>query len=140
MSNSFYREIINDHNLRPIHKGELPGANKELRGVNPSCGDDITLHLLLENGKIMDGSFTGDGCAISQASCDMMLDLILGKEEKEALELANAFLNMIRGKATEEEMERLEEAAALSDVSHMPARVKCATLSWHTMESLLKLE
>jgi len=137
MQNSFYREIINDHNLRPAHKHELPDANMELRGVNPSCGDDITLRLKVENGVIADGAYTGDGCAISQASADMMLDLIIGRRTEEAMRLSEIFLRMIKGKVTDEELEELEEASALIDISHMPARVKCAVLGWHTMEELL---
>ena len=137
MQNSFYREIVNDHNLRPAHKHDLPGANMELRGVNPSCGDDITLYLYVEDGIIKDGAFTGDGCAISQASADMMLDLIIGKRKEEALHLSELFLRMIKGSVSESELEELEEAGALIDISHMPARVKCAVLGWHTMESLI---
>lgn len=137
MQNSFYREIINEHNLRPLHKRELPEANLELRGVNPSCGDDITLRLLVEDGVVTDGAYTGDGCAISQASADMMLDLIIGKSADEAKHLSDLFLRMIKGEASDEEIEELEEAGSLIDVSHMPARVKCAVLGWHTMEEML---
>ena len=137
MPSSFYREIVNDHNLRPGHKHELPEANRHLRGVNPSCGDELTLHFRVEDGRIADASFTGDGCAISQASADMMVDLVLGKREEEALHLSSLFLKMIKGGITLEEMEELEEAGALVDVAHMPARVKCAVLGWHTMEELL---
>ena len=138
MQNSFYREIINDHNLYPVHKHELEDADLELRGVNPSCGDDIMLKLKVENGVITDGAYTGDGCAISQASADMMLDLVIGKEEEEALRLAEIFIRMIKGEADEEEIGELEEAGSLIDVSHMPARVKCAVLSWHTLENMVK--
>lgn len=138
MTNSFYREIINDHNLRPVHKHLLPDADLELRGVNPSCGDDITLRLKVENGVITDGAYTGDGCAISQASADIMLDLVIGRSEAEARRLAGIFLRMIKGKITQAELEELEEAGALQDVSHMPARVKCAVLGWHTMDELLQ--
>ena len=137
MQNSFYREIINDHNLRPAHKRELPEANLELRGVNPSCGDDITLRLLVRDGVIADGAFTGDGCAISQASADMMLDLAIGKSADEAKRLCALFLRMIRGDITAEELDELEEVGSLSGLAHMPARVKCAVLGWRTLESLL---
>ncbi|MBQ9211511.1 MAG: SUF system NifU family Fe-S cluster assembly protein [Clostridia bacterium] len=140
MQNSFYREIINDHNLRPAHKREVPGANVEKRGVNPSCGDDITLQLRLEDGKIVDGGFVGDGCAISQASADIMLDLIIGKTQEEAERLSEIFRRMITGKVTDEEIEQLEEAGALIDVSHMPARVKCAVLGWHTLDAIAQGE
>ena len=104
-NNTFYHEILIDHNQHPVHKHKLEDANLVLEGVNPSCGDDIILQLKVEDGKITDGAYIGDGCAISQASA--------------------------------EEIEELEEGSALQDISHMPARVKCAVLGWHTMEELL---
>lgn len=134
---SFYNEILTDHNIRPGHKHAIEGANLELEGVNPSCGDDIILQLRVENGVIADGGYTGDGCAISQASADMMLDLIIGKTEAEARRLSDIFLRMIKGEVTDAEMEELKEAAALQDIHHMPSRVKCAVLGWHTMEEAL---
>ena len=137
MSNTFYNEILTDHNLHPGHKHDLPDANLVLEGVNPSCGDDIWLKLKVENDEIVDGAFVGDGCAISQASADMMLDLIIGKKKDEALKLADIFLRMIRGSVSDEELDELEEASVLKDIAHMPARVKCAGLGWHTMEELL---
>ena len=139
-SNTFYNEILMDYNLHPGHKHDLPDANLVLEGVNPSCGDDIWLKLKVEDGRITDGAFVGDGCAISQASADMMLDLIIGKSEEEAMKLAEIFLRMIKGEVTGEEMDQLEEASVLKDISHMPARVKCAVLGWHTMEEMLKTE
>ena len=132
-----YREIVNEHNLHPSHKGTMQDPTLVLRGVNPSCGDDINLQLQIENDVITDAMFEGSGCAISQASVDMMIDDILGKSRDEALDLAGKFMGMIRGTATEDDLEELDEAAALSDVSHMPARVKCAVLGWHTMEQAL---
>ena len=137
---TFYNEILTDHNMRPIHKHDLPDANMVLEGVNPSCGDDIFLKLKVENDEIVDGSFVGSGCAISQASADIMLELIIGKKKDEALHLADLFLQMIKGTIKEEDLEELEEAIALQDISHMPARVKCAVLGWHTMEEMLKKE
>lgn len=133
----FYNEILTEHNLRPEFKHDLPDANLTLEGVNPSCGDEITLNLKVEDGIITDGSFVGDGCAISQASADIMLGLIIGKSKEEALELAELFIKMIQGEATEEETQKLEEASALQDISHMPARVKCAVLGWRTMKEVL---
>lgn len=135
---TFYNEVLTEHNVRPLHKHEMEGANLVLEGVNPSCGDDIVLSLKVENGVIVDGAYTGDGCAISQASADMMLELVIGKTEAEARRLSDIFLRMIQSKATEEEIEELEEAGALRDVSHMPARVKCAVLGWHTMDEIFK--
>ena len=137
MSNTFYNEILTDHNLHPGHKHDLPDANLVLEGVNPSCGDDIWLKLKVENDEIVDGAFVGDGCAISQASADMMLDLIIGKKKDEALKLADIFLRMIKDSVSDEELDELEEASILKDIAHMPARVKCAVLGWHTMEELL---
>ena len=137
-NNTFYNEILTDHNLHPGHKHDLPDADLVLEGVNPSCGDDIFLKLKVADGKITDGAFEGDGCAISQASTDMMLDLIIGKSTEEALKLAEIFLRMIKGQITSEEKDQLEEAGILEDISHMPSRVKCAVLGWHTMEEVLK--
>ncbi len=109
-----------------------------LEGVNPSCGDQITLQMKLdENNVITDASFTGSGCAISQASVDMMADLVIGKTKEEALALADIFDRMIKDQVTEEDLERLDEAAALQDISHMPARVKCAMLGWRTLKEML---
>ena len=135
---TFYNEILTDHNLHPGHKHALDDANIVMEGVNPSCGDDIFLNLKVENGIIADGSFQGDGCAISQASADMMLDLIIGKTKEEALELSDIFLRMIKGEASEDELELLEEASVLKDISHMPARVKCAVLGWHTLSEMIQ--
>ena len=135
---SFYNEILTEHNMRPEFKHDLPDANIVLEGVNPNCGDDIWLKLKVENGIIKDGAFVGDGCAISQASADIMLGMIIGKSKDEALRLADIFLRMIQGKASEEEMDELEESSILADVAHMPARVKCAVLGWHTLEEALK--
>ena len=139
-SNTFYNEILIDHNLHPGHKHDLPDADLVLEGVNPSCGDDIWLKLKVEDGMIADGAFVGDGCAVSQASADMMLDLIIGKSKEEALKLADIFFRMIKGDVSDDELDELEEASILKDVAHMPARVKCAVLGWHTMEEMLKEE
>lgn len=135
---TFYNEILTDHNLHPIHKHELEKPDLVLEGINPNCGDDIWLQLKIADGVITDGSFVGDGCAISQASADIMLDMIIGKPVEEAKRLAELFFKMIKGEATEEEIDILEEAGALQDIAHMPARVKCAVLGWHTMEEILK--
>lgn len=135
---SLYQEILNEHNLNPTHKGVTEGASLTLQGVNPSCGDNIYLQLKIdENGIITDGSFNGSGCAVSQASVDMMLDDVIGKSREEALRLASLFMDMIQGKADGEALEELDEAASLKNISFMPARVKCAVLGWHTMQEML---
>jgi nitrogen fixation NifU-like protein len=110
-----------------------------LKGRNPSCGDEITLELQVEDGYIKDASFVGIGCAISQASTSIMIDLIKGESVAKARHLANLFLRMIkREELTEDEEEELDEAFALKNISNMPARVKCAVLSWHTLEEAFK--
>ncbi len=134
-----YREIVNEHNLHPVHKGKMENPDLVLRGVNPSCGDDITLQLKLNGDVIEDAMYDGSGCAISQASVDMMADQIIGKKKEEAIKLAGTFMGMIKGDITDEEsLEALDEAAALQDVAHMPARVKCAVLGWHTIQEMLE--
>ena len=137
MSETFYNEIINEHNLRPYHKHSIEGANFTLEGVNPSCGDDIILNLKVdENGIITDGAYEGEGCAISQASADIMLDLVIGRSKEDALRLADIFMRMIKEGISDEEKEELEEAGILESVSHMPARVKCAVLGWRTITEM----
>ena len=135
---SFYNEVLTEHNVHPEFKHDLPDADIVLNGVNPSCGDDIWLKLKLDGDTVTDGAFVGDGCAISQASADIMLGMVIGRSLAEALALADRFMRMIKGKATEEEIESLEEAAALRDISHMPARVKCAVLGWRTLKEALE--
>ena len=135
---SFYNEILTEHNLRPEHKHELPDADLTLDGVNPSCGDEITLKLKVEGDTIVDGAFVGNGCAISQASADIMLGMVIGKKKKEALHLGELFFKMIRGEASEDEIDELEEASALQDIAHMPARTKCAVLGWRTLREMFK--
>ena len=130
---SFYNEILTEHNIHPEYKHDLEDADITLEGVNPSCGDDIILKLKTDGNIITDGAFVGDGCAISQASCDIMLGMIIGKKRDEALRLGDIFMRMIRGEASDDEIESLEEASALKDISHMPARVKCAMLGWRTL-------
>lgn len=139
-SRSFYNEILTEHNIHPEFKHDLPDADLVLEGVNPNCGDDIFLKLKLDGDEIVDGALVGDGCAISQASADIMLGMIVGKKKEEALHLGELFLKMIKGEASDEEIDELEEASALKDISHMPARVKCAVLGWHTLEEMLNDE
>ncbi|MGI5059038.1 Fe-S cluster assembly sulfur transfer protein SufU [Treponema pectinovorum] len=132
-----YREILNEHNVNPAHKKTMQEATLTLHGVNPSCGDNIVLYLKTVDGKITDGSFTGSGCAISQASVDMMLDLVIGKTVEQAKKLYEIFMAMILGTADEKDIEQLDEAASLADISKMPSRVKCAQLGWRTLHEML---
>ncbi len=137
---SLYQEILNEHNLNPTHKGILEKPTFTLQGINPSCGDNIFLQLKVnDDGVITEGTFNGSGCAVSQASVDMMLDNIIGKSKDDALRLANLFMDMIYGKIEDDtQLEDLDESASLKNISKMPARVKCAVLGWHTMEEMLK--
>ena len=108
-----YSQIITENSRNSAHRHEVEGATHTLEGVNPSCGDDIILSLRVEDGVVADGGFT-----TAKHLCDM-------------------FLRMITGEVTDEELEELEDAAALQGISKIPARVKCAVLSWHTLEELL---
>lgn len=124
--------------MHPDFKHDIEGADIVLDGINPSCGDEIQLKLKTDGDIITDGAFVGDGCAISQASTDIMLGMIIGQSKETALKYADIFMRMIRGEATDEEIDSLEEASALKDISHMPARVKCAMLGWRTLSEALK--
>ncbi|MBR1563700.1 MAG: SUF system NifU family Fe-S cluster assembly protein [Ruminococcus sp.] len=137
MADNFYGEVLTDHNLHPLHKHGLSCATCSHRGINPSCGDDITLELDIRDGVIKGGSFTGSGCAVSQASADIMLELIIGKTVEEAKHYQELFMKMIGGEINDDELEELEEAGALQSVAKMPARVKCAVLSWRTLDAML---
>ena len=135
---NFYKEILTEHNMHPDFKHDIEDADIVLDGINPSCGDEIQLKLKTDGDIITDGAFVGDGCAISQASTDIMLGMIIGQSKEKALEYADIFMRMIRGEASDEEIDSLEEASALRDISHMPARVKCAMLGWRTLSEALK--
>lgn len=133
-----YTEIISEHNNSNRNKHHIENPTKVLKGVNPSCGDEIELELREKDGIIEDASFTGIGCAISQASTSIMIDLIKGKTTDEAIELAETFFGMIKNEITDEiRLEILDEAIAFRDISHMPARVKCAVLGWHTLQNAI---
>ena len=137
-----YQEIILDHGKNPRNLGKTENFNKDAKGHNPLCGDKVHIFLKLnENKKVEDISFEGQGCAISMASASIMTDLLKGKEEKEVKEIVNDFLDMIKEKdeiktnlLKDDEKTKL---MCLSGVKQYPMRVKCATLSWHTLTSAL---
>ena len=133
-----YSRALMDHVSSPDYKYKMDEPTLSHEGINPSCGDDITLKLKVDGDVITDGAFIGDGCAISQASADIMLGMIVGRKKEEALHLGEIFRKMIQGEATAEEIDELEEAGALKDISHMPARVKCAVLGWRTLKEALQ--
>lgn len=133
-----YNQIIVENSRSPHHRHAVSDATISLEGVNPSCGDDITLQLRVKDGVVQEAGFTGEGCAISQASTSLMIDLIEGKTVEEANQLATLFFGMIKGEVKDEdELDVLGDAVALQGVSHMPARVKCAVLAWHTLQDAL---
>jgi nitrogen fixation NifU-like protein len=140
-NDNLYTEALMEHVQHPDYKYKLAGATHSHEGVNPSCGDDLILQIRMgADGRIEEAAYTGHGCAVSQASADMMSDLMVGKTPEEALELCRLFGDMVRGDETDSAKleEQLDEAACLQSISHMPARVKCAELGWRTLEEMLK--
>ena len=137
-----YQEIILEHGINPRNLGKTDNFNKDAKGHNPLCGDNVHVYLKLNGQKIVeDISFEGSGCAISMASASIMTDLIKGKNEHEAKEIVEDFLEMIK-KNPELNSENLKEdektkLMCLSGVKQYPMRVKCATLSWHTLISAI---
>ena len=137
-----YQEIILDHGKNPRNLRITENFNKDAKGYNPLCGDKVHVYLKLdENKKIKDISFEGSGCAISMASASIMTDLVKEKEEKEAKELINDFLDMIKEKSKISTKNLNEDdkikLMSLSGVKQYPMRVKCATLAWHTLTSAI---
>lgn len=134
-----YTDLILEYNRDKTNKRKIESPTVHEHGHNPSCGDDIDIEAKVENGIITDLAYTGSGCAISQASTAMMAELLQGRTVEEGLRLCRLFLDMIRGKVTDDsKLEELEAAITLKDISQMPVRVKCATLGWHTLEMALE--
>jgi nitrogen fixation NifU-like protein len=134
-----YQEVILDHNKSPRNFRAIAGANRRAEGYNPLCGDQVTVFLQVEDGVIKDISFQGSGCAISKASASMMTTELKGKPESAAHELFENVHHMLTGEAGNDGgSERVGKLAILSGVCKFPARVKCASLAWHTMETALK--
>ena len=139
MSSLYTSTSFMEHSSHPDYKYALDAPTHVHDGINPSCGDELTLALRVEDGVIEEAAFTGHGCAISQASADIMADRITGETVEEALRLSELFLAMVRGEElSEEDLEDLDEAAQLQDISHMPARVKCAELAWRTLSGIFE--
>ena len=131
-----YQEVILDHNRRPRNFRAIEGANRHAEGYNPLCGDRLSLYLKIEDGVIKDASFQGSGCAISKASASMMTDSVKGKTLGEARGMFEQFHQMVTGNAYPlAHPERLGKLAVFEGVRHYPARVKCASLAWHTLRS-----
>lgn len=134
-----YNELIMEHSMNSQNKRDLKEPTACLLGHNPNCGDEIKLEVVLKDGKIVDAAFSGHGCAISQSSTSILIDTIRGKTKAEAKKIIAIFIKMIkREKITSADRKLLGNAVAFENISNMPARVKCALLSWHTMEEILK--
>ena len=138
-----YQDIILEHGKSPRNLGKCEGYSHEAKGYNPLCGDKVHVYLKLDNGKKVENlTFEGDGCAISLASASIMTELVKGKSFDETKEIMSAFLNMIK-KSSEIQSNHLDDdqktkLMSLSGVKQFPMRVKCATLSWHTLVSAMK--
>jgi nitrogen fixation protein NifU and related proteins len=132
-----YRDVILDHNRQPRNFGVLEPADASVEGFNPMCGDHLTLRLRLEDDTISDIRFEGQGCAISTASASLMTEAVKGKTRGEALKLFDRVHQLLTDDAAPP-ADELGKLAALSGVREYPARVKCASLCWHTLASALK--
>ena len=133
-----YNELIMEHSMNSYNKKKLNNADFCEIGHNPNCGDEISLEIKLNGDIIEDMAFSGHGCAISQASTSIMIDTLRGKNIKEAKEIIETFIKMIKREIKDEDtLEKLEDAIAFRNISNMPARVKCALLAWHTIEDIL---
>ena len=139
-SGSVYTAALMEHNAHPDYKYGLDDFTHEHEGINPSCGDELVLRLRLsDDGQLIEeAAFTGSGCAVSQASADIMAELITGETVEEAKRLSGLFVRMIQGEElTQDERDDLDEAYELEGISRMPARVKCAELAWRTLDGMI---
>jgi len=136
-----YQEIVMDHNRKPRNFRRLDGANHMADGFNPFCGDEVKLFLIIENETVKDVSFQGSGCAISRASVSMMTDAIKGKTVEETEHLFDLFQGLLTsGEEETIDTSSLGDLEVLAGVSEFPTRVKCATLSWHTLRGAIRGE
>ncbi|HWO42893.1 MAG TPA: SUF system NifU family Fe-S cluster assembly protein [Candidatus Eisenbacteria bacterium] len=133
-----YQQVILDHNRSPRNYRALEGANRTAKGYNPLCGDEVQIYVQVEDGRIRDIGFQGSGCAISKASASLMTGELKGKTEPEARALFEQVHRMLTGEANGAEHEKLGKLAILSGVCKFPARVKCASLAWHTLKAALE--
>jgi nitrogen fixation NifU-like protein len=135
-----YQEVILDHHKRPRNFGALPGANHRAEGRNPLCGDQLVVHLDVEDGVIRGVSFEGAGCAISRASASLMTDAVKGRPVAEAEHLFEEFRRMVTSDIDEEVEASLGKLAVFCGVREFPSRVKCASLAWHTLHAALETD
>ena len=133
-----YQEVILDHNKNPRNFREIETANRQADGNNPLCGDALRVYVELEDDRVKDVAFKGSGCAISKASASMMTQVVKGKTKEEAETLFDEFHRMVLGELNEEQDENhLGKLKIFAGVREFPARVKCASLSWHTLNAAL---
>lgn len=133
-----YQQVILDHNRAPRNFHKMEGATRHVDGFNPLCGDHYTVYVKLDGERIVDVSFEGAGCAISKASASVMSSMVKSRTVQEAEELFQAFHRLVKGEIQgEDEIEQLGKLAAFAGVSEFPARVKCASLAWHTLHTAL---
>lgn len=133
---ALYQEIILDHNRNPRNFGEMPNATGVAHGLNPMCGDEVTMYVNVRDARITGVTFTGQGCAISKASASMLTQSAQGLTPDEARALFDAFHNMVTGKSGAKDT-KLGKLAAFAGVARFPMRVKCASLAWHAFRDAL---
>ena len=135
---SLYQELILDHYKNPLNKGLAPNPSASVHHVNPSCGDEVDLNLIIEAGVISSVTWDGVGCSISQASTSVMSDLVKGKNATEALAIIDAFSEVMASKGSKSgDEELLQDAVAFAGVSKYPARIKCALLGWMALKDAM---
>lgn len=137
-----YQEVILDHNKQPRNRGTLPDADREAKGDNPLCGDQLTLYLKMDGERISEIRFEGRGCAISVASASLMTETVKGKSQEEAAALYESFHELLTGdpSVVAEAGAELGKLRVFEGVREFPVRVKCATLAWHTLMAALEGE
>lgn len=133
-----YQEVVFDHNRNPRNFRVMDDATRKIDGFNPLCGDRITLYVKVDGDVIQDVSFQGSGCAISTASASLMTEIVQGKTEAEARQLFEVFHKITTGQDEDTDLEELGKLAVLAGVKAYPARVKCATLAWHSLDAALR--
>jgi nitrogen fixation protein NifU and related proteins len=132
-----YQNVILEHNRSPRNYRPMENANREAQGHNPLCGDQVTVRLRVDGGRIQDVAFQGSGCAISRASASLMTSAIKGQTPEAATAMFQRFHRLVTGQGGAENPETLGKLAVFSGVSEYPSRVKCASLPWHTMKAAL---
>lgn len=138
MLETIYRELILDHYRRPRNKGTLEDPTVTVSMRNPLCGDEVDLMLLVDDDRIADARFVGQGCSISQASISMMTEILKGRTLDEALDLEGSFLALMRGEEEPMRDKRLGDLRSLEGVSKLPVRIKCALLGWNALDEAVK--